>query len=52
MLKRDLTKKQIERVKAAAKYVGMPWQEIIRRPKTAMHFCRRVEAEIEREASL
>lgn len=43
-----LTKKEIQRVKRAARFAGIPWQPICSRPETARSFYRRVEAEMRR----
>ena len=44
----NLTEKEVDRVKAAARYVGFPWRPIVTRPEVARQFYRRVEAEMRR----
>ena len=50
MIRFELTRKEIERLKCAADAVGFPWQAIAERPRTARRFLKRVEAEMARQA--
>lgn len=43
-----LTRREIARIQRAASYAGFDWQLICTRPTIAMDFCRRVEAEMQR----
>ena len=44
MLRFELTRNELERLKQAAELTGFPWQAIAERPKTARRFIRRIEA--------
>ena len=44
MLRFELTRNELERLKRAAELTGFPWQAIAERPKTARRFIRRIEA--------
>lgn len=44
-VKYNLTPDDLQRVKKAAKYAGLPWQSVAARPSTALDFCVQVEAE-------
>ncbi len=39
----DLNEREVDRLQNAAKYVGIPWGQIISRPTIAREFIRRVE---------
>ena len=48
----ELSQQDIERVRRAADYAGLPWRAISRRPQAARQFSKRVEAEKKRYGQL
>ncbi len=50
ILSKKLSQHEIQRVRHAAEYLGMPWRAISVRPRTARLFYRRVETEMRAQA--
>ena len=51
MLRFELTRNELERLKQAAELTGFPWQAIAERPRTARRFIKRIEARSARMVS-